>query len=65
MQSIKFLKFRKTRIIKMGVKYYIDSIESDYFISYNQKKYFLISTPKLRNLGLRIPKRISNKKIVS
>lgn len=65
MQSIKFLKFTKSRIIKMGVKYYIDSIVSDYFITYNQKKYFLISTPRLRNLGLRIPKRISIKSPVS
>jgi hypothetical protein len=55
MQSVKFLKFSISRIIKIGAKYYIDSIESDHYVTYNQKKYFLISKVKLINLGLRIP----------
>jgi len=57
MQSLKFLKFSTSRIIKMGAKYYIDSIESDHYVVYNQKKYYLTSSSKLINLGLRIPKK--------
>ena len=55
MQTVKFLKFSSSRIIKIGAKYYIDSMESDYYVAYNQKKYFLTSRSKLINLGLRIP----------
>ncbi len=57
MQTLKFIKFRSSFIIKMGAKYYINSVESDQYVVYNQKKYFLIATSKLLSLGLKIPKK--------
>lgn len=56
MQTLKFITFSTSHIINMGAKYYINSLESDQYVVYNQRKYFLISITKLRNLGLKMPK---------
>ena len=56
MQTLKFIKFRCSSIIKISAKYYINSLESNQYEVHNQKKYFLIAASELISLGLKIPK---------